>query len=351
MSENSQVQNTPPCKYCQSSHIVKFGTYKGNQRYWCKECNRKFKGDNSLFHMKVSPDVISSALSMYYSGMSINEVRVNLKQETGYYPPSSVVYQWIDKYTDVAIKSFKEHHPQVGDTWIADETVLRIDGRNIWMYDIIDSDTRFLLATRIAVSRTSNDAQKLLEKAKRVANKNPKVVMTDKNNSYILGIKNAFNSETGHIQTSPFKVEENTTLIERLHGTLKDRTKVMRGLKSLDSAKKFTDGWAIYYNYFKPHITLDGQTPAEYAKVNYDIKNWKQVSQIPVSKESEKQSHQSPQVFTEHVSDVSNPHKNPLRKRKPYHRITPKFKPLTPKPKLNLFAGVRWDKRNKRLLY
>jgi len=105
------------CKYCGSEGVVKFGTYKGVQRYFCKACNRKFKADDSLFHMKVSADYISMALSMYYSGSSISDIRNHLKQEYGYYPSKHVVFEWVDNYTSLASKQFQDVHPKVGDTW------------------------------------------------------------------------------------------------------------------------------------------------------------------------------------------------------------------------------------------
>jgi len=33
------------CKNCGVEAVVKFGSYKGVPRYWCKVCKRKFKGD------------------------------------------------------------------------------------------------------------------------------------------------------------------------------------------------------------------------------------------------------------------------------------------------------------------
>jgi transposase-like protein len=30
------------CKYCGSANVVKYGTHNGVQRYWCKDCKRKF---------------------------------------------------------------------------------------------------------------------------------------------------------------------------------------------------------------------------------------------------------------------------------------------------------------------
>jgi len=47
------------CKYCNSPNIVKFGTYKGVQRYFCKDCKRKFKNDDSLLYGKVPADDIA----------------------------------------------------------------------------------------------------------------------------------------------------------------------------------------------------------------------------------------------------------------------------------------------------
>ncbi len=38
--------NNITCKYCYSPKVVKYGTFEGKQRYWCKVCKRKFvEGD------------------------------------------------------------------------------------------------------------------------------------------------------------------------------------------------------------------------------------------------------------------------------------------------------------------
>jgi transposase-like protein len=287
------------CKDCGSTAVVKFGSYKGVQRYYCKACKRKFKADNDLFHMKVPADYVSSALSMYYSGMSVNDICTTLKQEHNYYPSNSVVYKWIDKYTPIAIKHFRDYHPQVGDVWIADETVLNLDGEHsIWFYDIIDKDTRFLLASRVAISRTTNDAERLMEDAKKRAGKSPKEILTDSNRSYVDSIEKVFGSDTDHIQTTPFEKEpnESTSEIERFHGTLKDRTKVFRSFRDIDTLIQFTDGWLVYYNYFRPHESLDGETPAEAGKIKYDVKDWAGLVKIPVTKQAEIITHTTPKI-------------------------------------------------------
>jgi putative transposase len=266
------------CKYCNSNSVVRFGKLDGVQRYWCKACKRKFIPDDRLFRMKTPANQVSSALSMFYEGMSINAIRRHLLQEHQNFPSSKSVYEWIQKYTDEAVKCFKNYHPQVGNVWIADETVLQIDGANVWMYDIIDEKTRFLLATRITTARTTKDAQLLMEQAEKRAGIKPKMVITDKQKSYLDGIELAYGSDTEHLQSSPFAPADDTQRIERFHGTLKQRTKVMRGLKSIESANQFIDGYLAYYNFLRPHESLNGETPAEVAGINYTCKTWVDVT-------------------------------------------------------------------------
>ena len=43
------------CKYCGSNAVVKFGSYKGIPRYWCKSCQRKFKADDTMFKVTYPP--------------------------------------------------------------------------------------------------------------------------------------------------------------------------------------------------------------------------------------------------------------------------------------------------------
>lgn len=112
-----------------------------------------------------------------------------------------------------------------------------------------------------------------MEKAQARAGKTPKVVLTDKLAAYIDGIEQEFGADAKHIQSKPFTVKDSTNLIERFHGTLKARTKVMRGLKEIETAKLFTDGWLVHYNFFRPHETL-GKTPAEAAGITFAFKNW-----------------------------------------------------------------------------
>src|SRR3990167_63997 len=59
------------CKFCGSGkHIVRYGTYKGIQRYFCRNCERKFSDTDSPEKMRYPSVQISSAITMFYEGMS-----------------------------------------------------------------------------------------------------------------------------------------------------------------------------------------------------------------------------------------------------------------------------------------
>jgi putative transposase len=280
------------CKHCQSQNTRKYGLYKGVQNYFCNDCNTKFTGTDALIHGRVSPAHIVNALNEFYDGMSFHEIENSIENRTDSDISHTAIMKWVNKYTKEAIRQTKDLHPKVGNTWIADETFIRIDKRKpndskinnpysksrsakwVVFWDIIDADTRFLLASQVATSRSAGEAKELMLKAADRAGKLPKVVVTDKLKSYIEGIESAYGADTKHIQGEPFQVENNTNLIERFHGTIKDRTKVMRALKNRDTLKRFMDGWLVHYNFFRPHMSLENKTPAEVAGLKYDSHNW-----------------------------------------------------------------------------
>lgn len=64
-----------------------------------------------------------------------------------------------------------------------------------------------------------------------------------------------------HIQHIHFKRDMNNNKMERMNGEFRDREKVMRGIKKDDSV--MFDGYQMFHNYLRPHMGLEGKTPAE----------------------------------------------------------------------------------------
>jgi transposase-like protein len=219
--------------------------------------------------MKVPAEYVTIALDMYYKGAFIKNIRKYLKQEHHYYPSKSVVHWWIKKYTDLAMR-FNDCHLNIGDSWIIIEDTFEVDGKNkVWIYDIIDEKTRFLLASHVATSRTTYETEMIVKEGLRRAGKMPKEIVIDKNYLYPDAIKNAFGN-TVRIR----KNNDSNELLERLQGTEKNGIEFGRPFKYIKTLIRFIDGWLIYYNFFKPNKFLGGKTPAEESHINCNVNNW-----------------------------------------------------------------------------
>src|SRR4030042_1320800 len=92
------------CKYCQSPNVVKFGTFEGVQRYWCKDCKRKFVPNEALAKMRTPVKVIASAVGMYYGGMPLDSIQRQLEQDYGIRMSESGIYYWVVRFSRDAIE-------------------------------------------------------------------------------------------------------------------------------------------------------------------------------------------------------------------------------------------------------
>jgi transposase-like protein len=227
--------------------------------------------------MKTPINEIGSVLNMYYGGMPIDAIQAQLNLQHGKYLSEPAIYKWIVRFTKEAIVKAKDFKPKVGNVWLADETGLNVGNRNVWFWDIIDAKSRYLLASHISVGKTTEDAQILIEKAIKRAGKMPEVVITDKLSAYIEGIDLATGGRAAHIRSKPFTDENSTNVIERFHGTLKQRTNVIHHFKDLDTARLLTEGWLIHYNFFKDHESLDNVSPAKHMKLEMPFADWNDV--------------------------------------------------------------------------
>jgi putative transposase len=63
----------------------------------------------------------------------------------------------------------------------------------------------------------------------------------------------------------------NNNKMERLNGEFRDREKIVRGLKKVDSP--LISGYQMFHNYLRPHMGLNGLTPAEACGVKIEGDN------------------------------------------------------------------------------
>ena len=97
--------------------------------------------------------------------------------------------------------------------------------------------------------------------------------MTDGLGSYGPAARREF-PDAVHVAGVGLQGRLNNNRMERYHGTLKERTKVMRALKNTGTS--VLDGQRIYYNHIRPHQGLNGKTPAQAAglELNFGVNKW-----------------------------------------------------------------------------
>jgi hypothetical protein len=59
--------------------------------------------------------------------------------------------------------------------------------------------------------------------------------------------------------------------MERMNGEIRDREKVLRGLKTTNTP--ILVGYQIFHNYVRPHEALNGRTPSEAAGIKIEGEN------------------------------------------------------------------------------
>ena len=135
------------------------------------------------------------------------------------------------------------------------------------------------MASDLADNKFQHNADKLLKMTKEQAEKNPRNFITDGLPAYMKSSKKVFGKKTNHVRHIHLvgkRDSDNNNKMERLNGEIRDREKVFRGLKKMDTS--ILDGMRVYYNFTKKHGTLKGQTPAHASMIEVDGKNkWKTI--------------------------------------------------------------------------
>jgi hypothetical protein len=78
-------------------------------------------------------------------------------------------------------------------------------------------------------------------------------------------------TRTEHIGHITIRGDHNNNKMERMNGEIRDREKVMRGLKKVDTP--ILSGHQLFHNYIRPHEGLEGKTPAEACGITVQGKN------------------------------------------------------------------------------
>ncbi len=265
--------NVECCPKCQSNEIKKIGIRHNKhydiQMYRCKLCDKKFSNNLGFERLKATPEAVTASLNLYFNGESLRHVANSMKL-FGVSVTHKTVENWIKKYVKLMEKYLAEITPQVSDKWYCDEIYLKIKGDRKYLYAMLDGDTRYWIASQVADTKYTEDVRPLFKKSVEVTGKKPKVLLSDGARNFMQAHKKEWYSRykedsVQHIRHIHFKNDRNTNKMERLNGEIRDREKVMRGLKKDDSA--ILRGIQLHHNFIRPHSSLDGMTPADKAGI------------------------------------------------------------------------------------
>ncbi len=270
------MQKESICIYCNSKRIVKCGKTNNKQRFLCRQCRRTFVGEKEFKKLKGNGKIITLVLDLYFSGLSLRKIKRHLKQFYDFDVNHATIYRWIRKFTKIINNYVSGIKPSVSGMWNVDEQAINVKtkDRMIWNWNVIDSETRFLITNLITETREIEDARKVFEKVKMITRQKPHVIITDGLWSYEKAIVKEFGSKPAdspeHIRLESIRSHINNNKVERFHNTFRERDKTVRGFFSPATAQLWSDGFRNYYNFIRPHMTL-GMTPAEKANIHLQL--------------------------------------------------------------------------------
>jgi transposase-like protein len=267
------------CLFCSSTNVVKHGILHNGQgdiqRYSCKDCGKRFTNNVGFEGMRATSEAITQAMQLYFTGESLRNVQKFLALQ-GVSVSHVAVYKWIRKYVGLMEKYLDKITPQLSDSWRADELYVKIRGNMKYLFAMMDDQTRFWIAQEVADTKDRHDARGLFHRSAEVAGKNPKLLITDGLHAYSIAARKEYQTNHGnsgavHVREISLKNVVHNNKMERMNGEVRDREKVMRGLKTKETP--ILRGYQIYHNYIRPHSALGGKTPAEASGISVEGPN------------------------------------------------------------------------------
>jgi len=294
--------NALSCERCGSTEVFKRGIRRNKagqvQRFCCRVCGNRFVINEGFLKMRNDGKIVCLALDLYFKGNSFRKIADTLSQFYGVKVEHSTIIRWLQKYVRIAKAFVDDLKPELSGIYHVDEMVVRvrktepmkignkygIQNENFaWLWNLADHDTRFLLASRVSKRRNVEDARAVFQDAKKLMVKRPLAVVHDGLHTYNEAFNREFYTNNGprieNVRSVGQRDEGLNQMVERLNNTVRNREKTFRGMDNDKSAQIMADGMRINYNFIRPHMGLDGKTPAQVAGLDLPLQGirWKEL--------------------------------------------------------------------------
>lgn len=270
------------CDRCGSIKVIHYGKSSGKQTYYCKDCQHKFT-PCLLKKARYTPEMVMLTLDLYFSGLSLRKVARSVNDHFNLNMGSASVYRWIKRYVPIISEYVNSLVPPNSELkrWDADEVFAKFrEGspyKNTtigYLWNVMDHKTRFLLASKLSQNRDEKGVIAVFKEAiKNAHGLQPNIITTDSLRAYKAGISESLDKKLWHKSRQGInKPHANNNRIERMNGTQRERIKVQRGWKKLETP--IPEGMRIHYNMVRPHMSLQNRTPAQKIGVMKEKAKW-----------------------------------------------------------------------------
>ena len=248
-----------------------------SERYRCRDCGSKFVHRPGFLGKHYNDEDISTAINDRVTGKSLadaarsiqNDSHLGIKKRV---PSRSTVLYW-ERYAEKLTSQILKKLPiRTSDRWATDELYYRSCGNGRYLFGIMDTESRFILANETCKSgdKLNHDPTNMFKQAINIAKKVPQVLISDRLKGFTHAFKNTIhhkkyrkkNKRPVHIRSAAVqKIHINNNTYERWNGTIRDRIKTVRGFNSEHPALLWL--YITYYNFIRTHMGINNKTPAE----------------------------------------------------------------------------------------
>ena len=227
------------CPWCSSSRLTRDGRdERGRVVYACAGCGRHATTESAslVSGHRFPRDIILLAVRYYLQLGAAAERIAGVLADRGLDVSGRTILRWVQKFGPALAQAVRQHRARPVTTWLVDETYVKILGKWHYLYRGVDLDGQ-VLDCWLAPARDLPAAEAFFRRTIASAGCVPEHVVTDKAMFYPSAIR-TWAPDAKHPATGFYNRVISTNRCERNHGYLKSRLRAMRGLKSVDCARR-----------------------------------------------------------------------------------------------------------------